>query len=45
MTLAIDDDISNDIEKICGYLTNKLYNDPEFYGQIDRENIVEIKEF
>lgn len=30
---------------IAIYLTDKLYSDPEFFGDFGEENIVEIKEF
>jgi hypothetical protein len=31
-------------DEIAGYLNNKLYTDPEFFGDFGPENIVEIKE-
>lgn len=43
MDLVIDDDIT-DIDSICKYLNDKLYGDPEFFGDFDRENIYEIRE-
>ena len=30
---------------IAIYLTDKLYSDPEFFGDFGEENIVEIKDF
>jgi hypothetical protein len=44
MELVIDDDISNP-DDIASYLNNKLYSDPEFFGDFGPENIVSIKEF
>lgn len=32
-------------EKIAKYITNKLYTDPEFFGEFGPENIESIKEF
>jgi hypothetical protein len=35
-----DDHFQNDsIESICNYLNDKLYNDPEFFGDFGSENI------
>jgi hypothetical protein len=34
-----------DNDKIAQYLNNKLYTDPEFFGDFGPENIVEIKEW
>jgi len=34
-----------DKEKIANYLNNKLYEDPEFFGDFGPENIVEVKDF
>ncbi len=34
-----------DKEKIANYLNNKLYMDPEFFGEFGPENIVEVREF
>ena len=44
MELVIDDD---DIKEsfIPEYLTDKLYTDPEFFGDFGPENIIEVKEF
>lgn len=44
MELGIDDELSNDKDAIASYLTNKLYVDPEFFGEFCQENIVEVKE-
>lgn len=54
MELGIDDeeDINNSStssfdsykDKIANYLSNKLYTDPEFFGEFGPENIVEIRE-
>lgn len=52
MDLVIDDGdilaytgyITNDLEKIADYLNNKLYQDPEFFGDFGPENIVEVKD-
>lgn len=43
MDLIIDDDITN-IDEVVSYLNNKLYEDPEFFGDFGPENIVEVKE-
>lgn len=43
MELVIDEDLTN-LDDICKYLNNKLYEDPEFFGDFDRENIAEINE-
>lgn len=53
MELVIGDDdmvpymgtIMNVKEKYAAYLNNKLYTDPEFFGDFGPENIVEIKEW
>lgn len=42
--LVIDEDITNPYD-IAIYLTNKLYNDPEFFGDFGEENIMEVKRF
>lgn len=41
MDLVIDEDMV-DIEKIASYLTKKLYEDPEFFGDFGPENISKI---
>jgi len=43
--LGIDDDLSDDKDSIADYLNNKLYTDPEFFGDFGPENIVEVKEW
>jgi hypothetical protein len=45
MELVIDDDISDDNDSIADYLNNKLYTDPEFFGDFGPENIESIQEF
>ena len=42
MDLVIDEDMV-DIEKIASYLTKKLYEDPEFFGDFGPENIIKVK--
>lgn len=53
MDLVIDDDMLSantavgdyyDKEKVSEYLNNKLYTDPEFFGDFGPENIVSIQE-
>jgi hypothetical protein len=44
MELVIDDEISNDNNSIADYLNNKLYTDPEFFGDFGPENVVEVRE-
>ena len=34
-----------DHDKIANYLNNKLYMDPEFFGEFGPENIVSVIEF
>lgn len=41
--LVIDDDIKDSF--IPEYLNDKLYTDPEFFGDFGKENIVSVKEF
>ena len=44
--LIIDDESCGDnYEDIASYLNKMLYNDPEFFGEFCKENIVEVKEF
>jgi hypothetical protein len=47
--LVIDNpNVSGEIinkDEIAGYLNNKLYTDPEFFGDFGPENIIDIKEF
>lgn len=50
MDLVIDDDICQVVDDIydnsciSDYLNNKLYTDPEFFGDFGPENIYTIKE-
>lgn len=37
--------ITNDKSKIVDYLNDKLYSDPEFFGDFGEENIIEVKDF
>ncbi len=41
--LVIDDDIKESF--IPEYLNDKLYTDPEFFGDFGPENILSVKEF
>lgn len=43
--LIIDDDIGDSYDMISDYLNDKLYNDPEFFGDFGPENIESVKEF
>jgi hypothetical protein len=43
--LGIDDDLGDDKDSIASYLNNKLYMDPEFFGDFGPENIIEVREF
>lgn len=45
--LGIDDETVNSMsfEYIAEYLNNKLYTDPEFFGDFGKENIVSVMEF
>lgn len=36
---------TTDPHDIAIYLTNKLYNDPWWFGGFDEENILEVKDF
>jgi energy-converting hydrogenase Eha subunit B len=42
--LVINDDVT-DKQDIAVYLTDRLYSDPEFFGDFGSENIVSIVEF
>jgi len=42
--LVIDKDMTDPYE-IAVYLTDKLYNDPEFFGDFGEENIISVREF
>ena len=44
MDLVIDEDLTNS-DDVCQYLNNKLYTDPEFFGDFGEENIESIKDF
>lgn len=44
MDLVIDED-TTDLEKIANYLNEKMYIDPEFFGDFGPENIIEVKDF
>ena len=50
MDLVIDDDLCEMVggvynkDCVVDYLNNKLYEDPEFFGDFGPENIVDIKE-
>jgi hypothetical protein len=43
--LVIDNDLEYDKDRIANYLNNKLYTDPEWFGDFGPENIVEVKNF
>ena len=43
MELVIDDDIKESF--IPEYLNDKLYTDPEFFGDFGPENIISVGEF
>jgi hypothetical protein len=45
MELVIDEDVGYSYEDIAQYLNDKLYTDPEFFGDFGPENIFEVKEF
>jgi hypothetical protein len=45
MELVIDDNVGNSKDIISQYLNDKLYTDPEFFGDFGPENIMEVKEF
>lgn len=44
MELVIDDDIKDNYDMIADYLNDKLYTDPEFFGDFGPENIDMVKE-
>lgn len=44
MDLVIDNDLTDKYD-VAVYLTEKLYSDPEFFGDFGEENIMEIKDF
>ena len=37
--------MTDSYDAIADYLNNKLYTDPEFFGDFGPENIEEVKEF
>lgn len=43
--LIIDENISDSYDMISDYLNDKLYHDPEFFGDFGPENIESVKEF
>lgn len=45
MELVIDDELSDNYDTIANYLNDKLYTDPEFFGDFGPENIESVKEF
>jgi hypothetical protein len=42
--LVVDEDATDPYD-IAIYLTDKLYNDPEWFGDFGPENIMEVKDF
>jgi hypothetical protein len=32
-------------EEIADFINQMIYEDPEFFGQIDKENILDVREF
>lgn len=44
MDLVIDENIT-DHNQIADYLNNKMYTDPDFFGEFGPENIIEVKDF
>jgi hypothetical protein len=43
--LVIDDNVGVSPEEISDYLNNKLYTDPEFFGDFGPENIIKVRDF
>ena len=43
--LVVDNDLEYDKDRIANYLNNKLYTDPEWFGDFGPENIMEVKDF
>jgi len=43
--LVVDNDLEYDKDRIANYLNNKLYTDPEWFGDFGPENIMEVKNF
>jgi hypothetical protein len=44
MDLVIDTEMTDPYE-IANYLNDKLYSDPEFFGDFGQENIVSVTDF
>lgn len=44
MELVIDQDLTK-LSDIVDYLNDKMYSDPEFFGDFGEENIIEVKDF
>lgn len=44
MELVLDDIDCADDDAIAYFLNNKLYTDPEFFGDFGPENIISVKE-
>lgn len=44
MELVIDEDMTDKYD-IAIYLTDKLYSDPEFFGDFGPENIESVEDF
>lgn len=42
--LVIDEDTTDPYD-IAIYLTDKLYSDPEWFGDFGEENILEVKDY
>ena len=38
-------DPCTNIDRVCEYLTDKLYTDPEFYGEFGPENIISVEDY
>lgn len=32
-------------EEIADFINNMIYEDPEFFGQIDKDNILDVREY
>lgn len=45
MELVIDDELTTNKDALAEYLNQKLYEDPEFFGDFGPKNIESIKEF
>ena len=44
MELVVDNNCGISPQDIADYLNDKLYTDPEFFGDINPENIMKVKE-